>query len=222
MSFSASDVKDLRERTGAGMMDCKKALNETNGDMDKAVTWLREKGMASAAKRAGRTASEGAVASYIHIGGKIGVLVEINCETDFVAKGDLFQDFCKNVCFQICAASPPPRWVSREEVPESELAAEKEIYKNQARESGKPENILEKIADGKLNKFYEDNCLLEQKFVKDTGTSIEELMKELSGKIGEKIDIRRFSRFQLGEGIEKKESDFAAEVAAAVKESQGN
>ena len=217
MSFTAKDVADLRERTGAGMMDSKKALQESNGDMEKAVTWLREKGMASAAKRAGRTASEGAVASYIHMGGKIGVLAEINCETDFVAKGEPFQQFCRDVCLQICSAVP--RWVRREEVPQDVLNAEMDIYKKQARESGKPENILEKIAQGKLNKFFEENCLLEQKFVKDTDVTIESLMKELSGKIGEKIDIRRFSRYQLGEGIEKKQSDLASEVAAALKQS---
>lgn len=220
MAISAKDVKDLREKTGAGMMDCKKALTETNGDFEAAVTWLREKGIASAAKRAHRTASEGAVASYIHMGGRIGVLVEVNCETDFVAKGDLFQSFCKDVCLQICSAAP--RWVRREEAPLEVLEAERRIYMVQARESGKPENVLEKIAEGKLRKFYEENCLLEQRFIKDPDRTIEEVMKELSGKVGEKIEIRRFVRYVLGEGMEKRESNFADEVARAVAEAQGN
>lgn len=220
MSFTASDVKALREATGAGMMDCKKALTECNGDPETATTWLREKGIASAAKRTGRTASEGAVGQYIHMGGKIGVLVEINCETDFVAKGDVFSQFSKDVCLQICSAGA--RWVKREDVPQDVIDAEMEIYKTQARDTGKPEKILEKIAEGKMRKFYEENCLLEQKFVKDSDVTIEALAKELSGKIGEKIDIRRFTRYQLGEGIEKKESNLAEEVAATLAESEGN
>ncbi len=219
MSFSAETVKDLREKTGAGMMDCKKALTETKGDFAAATTWLREKGIASAAKRTGKTASEGAVYSYIHMGGKIGVLAEINCETDFVARGEMFQVFCKEICLQICSTSP--RWLRREDVPQDIVAAEMEIYKVRARESGKPENILEKIATGMMNKFYEENCLLEQKFIKDPGVTIETLTKETSGKAGEKIDIRRFVRFQLGEGIEKQQSNFAEEVAAAVAASKG-
>lgn len=220
MSISAGDVKALREKTGAGMMDCKSALTETNGDVDAAVTWLREKGMASAAKRAGRTASEGAVSSYIHMGGKIGVLVEVNCETDFVARGELFQTFSKDVCLQICSAAP--RWVRREDVPQDVIDAEMDIYRVQARETGKPEKILDKIAEGKLRKFFEESCLLEQKFVKDQGVIIESLMKELSGKVGEKVEIRRFVRFQLGEGMEKKVSNLAEEVAQAVAEAEGN
>jgi elongation factor Ts len=220
MAISAKDVKDLREKTGAGMMDCKKALTETDGNFEAAVTWLREKGIASAAKRSGKTASEGSVFSYIHLGGRVGVLAEINCETDFVARGDGFQQFGKDICLQICSVSP--RWVKREDVPEDVVEAEKEIYKTQARESGKPEKILEKIAEGKLRKFYEENCLMEQKFVKDSDVSIETMAKQLSGTIGEKIDVRRFSRFQLGEGIEKEETDFAAEVAQAVADSQGD
>jgi elongation factor Ts len=199
MAITAQAVKDLRDATGAGMMDCKKALNESNGDFDKAVTWLREKGMASAAKRADRTASEGSVASYIHMGGKIGVLVEVNCETDFVARGEKFQTFCREVCLQICSASP--RWVRREDVPEEAIAAEKDIYVKQAAETGKPANVCEKIAEGKLNKWYETACLMEQAFVKDPDRSIEELAKELSGLVGEKIDIRRFARFELGEAL---------------------
>lgn len=200
MAISAQAVKDLREKTGAGMMDCKKALNETEGDFDNAMTWLREKGIASAAKRAGRVAAEGAVFSYIHMGGKIGVLAEINCETDFVARGELFQQLGRDICLQICSAAP--LWIRRDEVSAEVLQAEKKIYMTQARESGKPDNIVEKIAEGKLKKFYGENCLLEQKFVKDPARSIEELVKELSGKIGEKIEVRRFERFLLGEGVE--------------------
>ena len=219
MSVSAQAVKDLREKTGAGMMDCKKALTEADGNYDAAITWLREKGIASAAKRADRTAGEGAVCSYIHMAGKFGVLAEVNCETDFGARSEPFQSFCKDVCLQICSASP--RWVRREDVPEDLRAAEMEIYRTQARELGKPEKILDKIAEGKMRKFYEETCLLEQKFVKDSDRNIEQLLKELSGKIGEKIEIRRFVRFQLGEGIEKVESNLAEEVAAAIESSRG-
>ena len=200
MAISAQAVKDLREKTGAGMMDCKNALNETDGDFENAITWLREKGIASAAKRTGRVAAEGSVFSYIHMGGKIGVLAEINCETDFVARGELFQQLGKDICLQICSAAP--QWIRRDEVSAEVLQAEKRIYMTQARESGKPEKIVEKIAEGKLKKFYGENCLLEQKFVKDPDRSIEELVKELSGKIGEKIEVRRFERFLLGEGVE--------------------
>ena len=220
MSISAKDVKDLRDKSGAGMMDCKKALTECNGDMEAATVWLREKGMASADKRSGKVASEGAVHSYIHMGGKMGVLAEINCETDFVAKGEQFQDLCKDICLQICSAAP--RWITREEVPADIIAAEKQIYITQMADSGKPENILEKIAEGMMNKFFENNCLLEQPFVKEPKTTIEDLLKTLSGKVGEKIDVRRFERFVLGEGIEKVVVDFADEVAQAVKDSQGN
>ncbi len=220
MAISAKDVKDLREKTGAGMMDCKKALTESDGNFEAAVTWLREKGIASAAKRSGKIASEGSVFSYIHLGGRVGVLVEINCETDFVARGDGFQQFGKDICLQICSVSP--RWVSREDVPQDIVTSETEIFKTQARDSGKPEKILEKIAEGKLRKFYEENCLMEQKFVKDSDMTIETMAKSLSGQIGEKIDVRRFERFQVGEGIEKEEVDFATEVAQAVADSQGD
>jgi elongation factor Ts len=219
MSISAKDVKDLREKSGAGMMDCKNALTETNGDVDAAVTWLREKGMASAEKRAGKTASDGAVASYIHMGGKLGVLVEINCETDFVAKGEKFQDLCKDICLQICSAAP--RWIRREEVPADVIEAEKKLYVAQMADSGKPENILVKIAEGKIGKFFEENCLMEQGFVKEPKVKIEDMLKELSGSVGEKIEVRRFERYVLGEGIEKEVVDFADEVAQAVKDSEG-
>ncbi len=220
MSISAKVVKELREQTGAGMMDCKAALNESDGDLEKAKTWLREKGMASAAKRAGRVAAEGAVCSYIHMGGKFGVLAEINCETDFVARGEQFQNLCKDICLQICSAAP--RWIRREDVPADVIAAEKKIYIKQMADSGKPENILEKIAEGKLGKFYSENCLLEQPFVKEPKTKVEDLIKELSGLIGEKIDVRRFERYQLGEGIEKAHVDFAEEVAQVVAEAKGD
>jgi elongation factor Ts len=223
MAFTAKDVQTLREMTNAGMMDCKRALTEMNGDMDAAVKWLREHGMAQAAKRAGRVASEGAVTSYIHLGGKIGVLVEINCETDFAARSEPFQTFCKDICLQICSASP--RWIQKEDVPQSEIDAELDIYKVRARETGKPEKILDKIADGMLSKWLKEVCLMEQEFVKDAEgkkRTIEELRKELSGRLGEKLDIRRFVRFQLGEGIDKPKSDLAAEVAEAVAGSKGD
>lgn len=218
-NFTAKDVKDLRDQTGAGMMDCKKALMETGGNVEQAVTWLREKGIASAAKRAGRVASEGAVSSYIHMGGKIGVLVEINCETDFVARCDDFQEFVKDVCLQIASASP--LWVTREEVPQEEIEKEKHVYLKRVEESGKPEKIWDKIVEGMVNKWYSEVCLLEQTFVKDDKKTIESLMKELSGKVGEKIDVRRFVRFELGEGLAKKECNLAEEVAQAVAQSEG-
>ena len=202
--FTAKDVMTLREMSGAGMMDCKKALEECGGDFDKAANWLREKGIASAAKRQDREAKEGAVTSYIHMGGKIGVLVEVNCETDFVARGELFQQFCKDVCLQICSTSP--RWVRREEASQADIDAEMAIYLVQAKESGKPEAVQQKISEGKLNKWLKENSLLEQEFVKNPDVTIEDLMKALSGKVGEKIDIRRFARFQLGEAIDGKKS----------------
>ncbi|HNV20176.1 MAG TPA: translation elongation factor Ts [Candidatus Hydrogenedentes bacterium] len=204
MGVTAKDVKELREATGAGMMDCKKALEECGGDFDKAANWLREKGIASAAKRQDREAKEGAVTSYIHMGGKIGVLVEVNCETDFVARGELFQQFCKDVCLQICSTSP--RWVRREEASQADIDAEMAFYLVQAKESGKPEAVQQKISEGKLNKWLKENSLLEQEFVKNPDVTIEDLMKALSGKVGEKIDIRRFARFQLGEAIDGKKS----------------
>ena len=219
MAFTAQDVKSLRDMTNAGMMDCKKALTETGGDIDGAVRWLREKGMAQAAKRAGRVASEGAVASYIHMGGKIGVLVEINCETDFAAKSELFQGFCKDICLQVCSAAP--QWIRREDVPQEAIAEEKGIYMARAKETGKPDHILDKIAEGMLGKWFGEVCLLEQVFVKDKDKTIEALTKEVSGQLGEKVGIRRFARFQLGEGIEKPKADLAAEVAAEIAKSKG-
>ncbi|HOD95379.1 MAG TPA: translation elongation factor Ts [Candidatus Hydrogenedentes bacterium] len=212
MTISAATVKELRDATGAGMMDCKRALEEKNGNFEEAIKYLREKGMAKAAKRASKVAAEGAVASYIHMGGKIGVLVEVNSETDFVARGDAFQAFVRDICLQICSASPT--YISPDEIPAAALAAEKEVYVNQALATGKPEAMCEKIAEGKLKKWYSEVCLLEQPFVKDDKKSIKDLIADLTSKCGEKIVIRRFVRFQLGEGIEKEKVDLAAEVAA--------
>ncbi len=194
-------------------MDCKKALTETEGDHEKAIDYLRKKGLAAASKKAGRVASEGAVGSYIHAGGKIGVLLEVNCETDFVAKNEQFQKFVKDVAMHIAAASPTA--VSRDEVPAELVEREKEIYRAKARESGKPENIIEKIIEGQVNKFYADICLLEQSYVKDPDKTIQTYLNETIATIGENMSIRRFTKYVLGEGLAKKESDFAAEVAAA-------
>jgi elongation factor Ts len=201
VEISATMVRELREKTGAGMMDCKKALAESGGSFEKAVDYLRQKGLATAAKRAGRVASEGRVGSYIHAGGKIGVMVEVNCETDFVAKTDDFQVFAKDIAMQIAASNP--LYVRREEVPPEALEKEREIYRIQAREAGKPEKIIDKIVDGKLEKYYGEVCLLEQVFVKDTDISVQDLLNGLIGKLGEKIEIRRFARFQVGEGVVK-------------------
>ncbi len=201
MEVSANMVKDLREKTGAGMMDCKKALSETGGDFQKAVDYLRQKGLATAAKRAGKTASEGRIGYYIHAGGKIGVMVEVNCETDFVAKTDDFQSFSKDLAMQIAASNPS--YVRREEVTPEALEREKEIYRAQAKDAKKPEKIIDKIVEGKLEKFYGEVCLLEQPFVKDPDITIQDLLNGFIGKMGEKIEIRRFVRFQVGEGMAK-------------------
>jgi elongation factor Ts len=213
VSISAAQVSELRKITGAGLMDCKKALAETGGDHEKAVDYLRKKGLAAASKKSGRAATEGLVGSYIHAGGKIGVLVEVNCETDFVAKNENFQAFVKDVAMHIAAATP--LYVRREEVEPELLEREKDIYRAKARESGKPENIVEKIIEGQVNKYYADICLLEQSFVKDPDKTIQTYLNETIATIGENISVRRFARFVLGEGLAKKESDFAAEVAAA-------
>lgn len=212
---TAALVKELREKTGAGMMDCKKALVEAEGDLDRASEVLRERGLASAAKKAGRVASEGLVGSYIHAGGRIGVLVEINCETDFVAKNEDFQTFVRDVAMHIAAVNPT--YVRREEVPTDEVEREREILRNQTLNEGKPEHIVDKIVDGRIDKFFKDNCLLEQQFVKDSDKTVETLVKEHIASIGENISIRRFSRFVVGEGIEKEESNFADEVLAQVR-----
>ena len=215
MNITAQMVKELRERTGAGMMDCKAALTETGGDMEKAVDTLRKKGLAAAAKRAGRVAADGVVGSYIHAGGKIGVLVESNCETDFVARTDDFQEFVRDVAMHIAAAEP--RFVSRDEVTADVIEREKVIFREQAMQTGKPANVIEKIVEGKVDKFFGEVCLLEQAFVKDPDQTSTQLLTDKVAKIGENIKIRRFSRFKLGEGIEKKSVDLAAEVAATLQ-----
>jgi elongation factor Ts len=215
VAVSAADVKSLRERTGAGMLDCKKALEEANGDLTKAGELLREKGLAAAAKKGDRIATEGIVESYIHAGGRIGVLVEVNCETDFVGKTEQFRSFVKDIAMQIAAANP--KFLSREEVSQDELDKEKEILRNQALNEGKPEKIVDKMVEGRMNKYYEENCLLEQVFVKDQDKTIMTLLNEKVAAIGEKISIRRFVRFELGEGLEKKVDNFVEEVMSQVK-----
>jgi elongation factor Ts len=212
MDITASMVKELRERTGAGMMDCKKALKETAGDMDKAVDFLREKGLAAAAKKEGRIAAEGIVDSYIHMGGSVGVLVEVNCETDFVAKTDDFKDLVHDIALQIAAAAP--EFVDRNEVPTANLEHEKEILRAQALNEGKPEKIVDRMVEGRVEKYYKEVCLLEQPFVKNPDVTIQQMITEKVAKIGEKITVRRFARFKMGEGLEKRVDDLAAEVAA--------
>jgi elongation factor Ts len=220
MAITAATVKELRDATGAGMMDCKKALTENDGDFDAAAKWLREKGIAKAAKRADKTAAAGAVYSYIHMGGKYGVLAEINCETDFVARGEAFQQFCKDICMHICSHQPSPRWITQDEIPQDAIDAELDIYKAQAAESGKPENIQQKMAEGRIGKWKAEVCLMDQKFVKDPDKSISDLLAELTGQCGEKLAIRRFVRYELGEGIEVKEVNFAEEVAAEIAKAE--
>ncbi len=200
MDISADAVKKLREKTGVGLMDCKDALKNSNGDMEKAVDYLREKGLAKMQKRMGRVASEGSVSSYIHTGGKVGTIVEVNCETDFVAKTDQFQDFVRDIAMQITASNP--LYVKREDIPQEHIDREKTIYRNQALESGKPEKIIDKIAEGKLEKFYQEVCLIEQSFIKNPDVTIKDLLEELLVKTGEKIVINRFVRFQLGETLQ--------------------
>ena len=209
--FTAQDVAKLRAQTNAGLMDCKKALTETNGDFEKAAIWLREKGIAAAAKKQSRIASEGVVGSYIHMGGKIGVLIEVNCETDFVAKTDAFQQLVKDLAMQVAAANP--KYVRREEVPAQELENEKEILRVQALNEGKPAQIIEKMVEGRVTKFYKDVCLLDQDFVKDSSKTVQEIINEATLTIGEKISIRRFVRYEMGEGLEKRNDNLAEEVA---------
>ena len=209
---TATMIKDLRERTGAGMADCKKALTEVAGDMDKAIDYLRAKGLAKAAKKAGREATEGACVSYIHGGGRIGVLVEVNCETDFVARGEDFQGFARDVAMQIAAMSP--QYVRKDEVPAEVVDKERSVLLLKAKESGKPEQVIAKMVDGQVSKWLKEICLLDQAFMKNPDKTIDQIQQELIAKIGENIKIRRFVRFELGEGLEKKKSDFAAEVAA--------
>ena len=204
MEITASMVKGLRETTGAGIMDCKKALKETEGDLDKAVDFLRKKGLAAAAKKTGRDSTEGIIASYIHPGGKIGVIVEINCETDFVAKNDDFQEFSKNITMHVAAANP--LYLTKEDVPEAVEEKEREIYRSQAADSGKPEKVIDRIVDGKIGKYYSEVCLFEQLYVKDTDLTIRELVDTMIAKVGENISIRRFTRYQLSENIDNEKS----------------
>jgi elongation factor Ts len=211
--ISAKQVKDLREKTGAGMMDCKKALSETAGDFEKAIEWLRQKGITSAEKKAGRVAAEGVVDSYIHTGGRIGVLVEVNCETDFVARGETFQALARNIAMQI-AACPNVEYVKVDDIPQEIVQKEKEIEMGRDDLGNKPENIKEKIVEGRIQKRLKELSLLDQAYIRDQNLTVEELVKQTSAQLGENIQVRRFTRFVLGEGIEKKESNFAEEVAA--------
>ena len=200
MHIDAKIVKALREKTGAGMMDCKKALQEAEGNEEKAIDILREKGLSAAAKRSGRVANQGIIDSYIHLGGRIGVIVEVNCETDFVARNEEFREFVRNICLQVAATNPG--YLKREEVPEIILDKERQIITAQALNEGKPEKVIEKIVEGRLDKYFRENCLLDQNFVKDEDVTIGVLLTNLIAKIGENIVIRRFSRFEIGEGLE--------------------
>ena len=208
MEISIELVKDLRQRTGAGVIDCKAALQEAQGNMEAAIDYLRRKGLATAAKKAGRIATDGLVSSYIHAGGKMGVLVEINCETDFVAKTGDFQTFVKNIAMHIAAANP--QYNRREEIPEEALEREQAIYRTQAQDSGKPQKVIDKIVEGKMERFYSEVCLLEQTYVRDSDLTIKELLDAMIAKIGENITIRRFARFQLGEGLFSQSSTTAS------------
>jgi elongation factor Ts len=216
MEIKANLVKDLREKTGAGMMDCKNALVEAKGDMEQAIVILRKKGLASAQKKSARIAAEGMIGHYIHAGGKLGVLVEVNCETDFAARSEHFQTLVKDIAMHIAAQNP--LYVKREDVPGEVLEKEKEIYKDQARASGKPANIVDKIAEGKLESYYEMAVLYDQKFVKDPNITVKELIDGIIGKIGENIQVRRFARFKTGEGLEKRSTNLASDVADALGE----
>ena len=219
MQVTAQMVKELRERTGAPMMQCKSALTESGGSIEDAIHLLRKKGLAAAAKKAGRTTAEGAVGSYIHAGGKIGVLVEVNCETDFVGRTDDFQALVKDIAMHVAAADP--RFLRREEVTEGDLERERDVYRGQVRAEGKPEHLIDRIVNGKMEKFYSDTVLLEQPFVKNPDQTVGEMITEKIAHLGENIQLRRFVRFRLGEGIEKKSDDFAAEVAAQVGQAAG-
>ena len=219
MAITSEMVRNLREKTGAGMMECKKALTEANGNEEQAIEILRKSGLASAKKREGRIAAEGIVASYIHMGGKVGVLVEVNCETDFVARSEDFQKFVKDLAMHICASEP--QYVTREEIPAEVIEKEKEIALGQAqadpKNANKPANIIEKMVQGRLEKFYTDAVLLQQPYVKDQAMTVGELVTQMTAKTGEKINVRRFTRYKMGEGLEKRSEDFASEVAAAIK-----
>ena len=212
-NITAKLVKDLRDKTGAGMMDCKKALNETDGNVERALEWLRKKGIASAEKKSGRVAAEGSIGSYIHTGSRVGVLLELNCETDFVARGEIFQSLLKDVSMQV-AACPNVEYVSIDEIPKDVVEKEKQIEMGRDDLSGKPENIKEKIVEGRIAKRLNELVLLSQPYIKDSTLSVEDLVKQAAAKIGENIKVRRFTRYTLGEGIEKNEMDFADEVAS--------
>ena len=212
-NITAKLVKDLRDKTGAGMMDCKKALNETDGNVDKALEWLRKKGIASAEKKSGRVAAEGSIGSYIHTGSRVGVLLELNCETDFVARGDIFQSLLKDVSMQV-AACPNVEYVSINEIPADVVEKEKQIEMGRDDLSGKPEQIKEKIVEGRIAKRLNELVLLSQPYIKDSSLTVEDLVKQAAAKIGENIKVRRFTRYTLGEGIEKNQMDFAEEVAS--------
>ena len=211
--ITAKLVKELRDKTSAGMMDCKKALIENKGDMEKSIEWLRQKGIASAEKKSGRVAAEGAVGSYIHTGARVGVLLELNCETDFVARGDLFQGLLRDLSMQV-AACPNVEYVSVDQIPDKIVRKEKEIEMGRDDLSGKPDQIKAKIVEGRIGKRLKELALLEQPFIKDSSINVEELVKQVAGKIGENVNVRRFTRYTLGEGIEVKETDFAEEVAS--------
>ncbi len=215
MAITAQQVKELRDRTGAGMMDCKNALTEADGDLEKAMVLLRKKGLASAEKKSGRVAAEGMIGHYVHGDGVIGVLVEVNCETDFAARNVEFQALVKDLAMHIAAQDPP--YVRREDVPADVVDREKDIYRDAARSSGKPDNIADKIITGKLDAFFKMSCLYEQEFVKDTSVTVEVLINNLTAKIGEKIQVRRFARFKTGEGLEKRSTDLGGDVQAMLK-----
>ncbi|MDP1831633.1 MAG: translation elongation factor Ts [Geothrix sp.] len=215
MAFTAQDVKSLREKTGLGMMDCKKALEENDGDMELANEWLRKKGMAASAKKADRIAGEGIVEAYIHPGGRVGVLVEVNSETDFVARNEAFQRLVKEIAMHIAAADPAPRFVSKEEITQDFLDTEKRIATEQALATGKPANIVERIVEGKMNSIFKEVCLLEQPFIMNPDLTIQQYLSQRTAEIGEKLSIRRFTKYIMGEGLAKRSEDFAAEVAAA-------
>lgn len=214
MSYTANDVKILREKTGLGMMDCKKAMDENGGDIEKAIEWLRKKGLAAGAKKADRIAAEGVVEAYIHPGGRVGVLIELNCETDFVAKTEAFQRLVREIAMHCAAHDPQPVFVRRDEVTQDFIEKEKEIARAQAEATGKPANIVEKIVEGKMNSIYKDSCLYEQAFVMNPDVTVEQYISQKTAEIGEKLTVRRFVKWVMGEGLEKRKEDFAAEVAA--------
>ncbi|BDU75702.1 translation elongation factor Ts [Mesoterricola sediminis] len=220
MSYTAQDVKALRDKTGLGMMDCKKALEENGGDMEKAIDYLRKKGLAASAAKAGRIAAEGIVEAYIHPGGRVGVLIELNCETDFVARTENFQRLVREIAMHVAAHDPAPQFVGKDEVTADFLAKEKEIATAQAQATGKPAAVVEKIVEGKMNKIFEEVCLLEQKFIMNGDVTVAQHLATKTAEIGEKLSIRRFTKYVLGEGLEKRKDDFAAEVAAQAAAAQ--